>query len=112
MKVVLNTNALLVSISRKSRFHRVFQAFEDKRYDLLVTTDILTEYEEVIGDEMGEIAASAMLDGLRLMPNVIYLTKYFRWRLIVADPDDDKFVDCAIAGNADFIVTNAATSGC
>ena len=25
---------------------------------------------------------------------------------IEADPDDDKFVDCAIAGNAKYIVTN------
>lgn len=30
----------------------------------------------------------------------------FHWKLIYADPDDDKFVDCAVAGNADYIVTN------
>ena len=27
------------------------------------------------------------------------------FRLIVADPDDDKFVDCAVTGNAKYIVT-------
>ena len=30
----------------------------------------------------------------------------FAWFLIEADPDDNKFVDCAIAGQADYIVTH------
>lgn len=106
MKVVLDTNVLLVSISRRSVYHPIFQAFESKRYDLLVTTDFLAEYEEVIAGEMGEGAASAVLDGFRLVPNIAFVTKYFNWRLITADPDDDKFVDCAVAGNADFIVSD------
>jgi len=29
---------------------------------------------------------------------------YFNWALISADPDDNKFVDCAISGAAKFIV--------
>ena len=106
MKVVLDTNVLLVSISRRSVYHPIFEAFELKRYDLLVTTDILAEYEEVIAEEMGENAASAVLDGFHLVPNIVFVTKYFNWHLITADPDDDKFVDCAVAGNADFIVSD------
>ena len=31
---------------------------------------------------------------------------YFRWQLIVSDPDDDKFVDVAISANVDYLVTN------
>ena len=40
-------------------------------------------------------------------PNTIthFITPYFHFNLIAADPDDDKFVDCAVAGNAKFIVT-------
>lgn len=33
------------------------------------------------------------------------ITPYFHFNLIKADPDDNKFVDCAICGNAKFIVT-------
>jgi len=36
---------------------------------------------------------------------VVIITPYFHFNLIAADPDDDKFVDCAVAGNAKFIVT-------
>jgi len=31
---------------------------------------------------------------------------YYNWMLIVADVDDNKFVDCAISANVDYIVTN------
>jgi len=34
-----------------------------------------------------------------------WVTKFFHWNLITVDPDDNKFVDCAIAGQAKFIVT-------
>jgi predicted nucleic acid-binding protein len=46
------------------------------------------------------------LDFLLDLPNVELVTPSYHWQLIYADPDDDKFVDCAVAGNADFIVTN------
>ena len=31
---------------------------------------------------------------------------YFRWNLITSDPDDNKFVDCALNAGANYIVTN------
>ena len=32
----------------------------------------------------------------------------YQWQLITADPDDDKFADCAIAAGADYVVTEDA----
>jgi predicted nucleic acid-binding protein len=42
---------------------------------------------------------------LKELPNVHYITPYYKWLLIDADPDDDKYCDCAIAGKAMYIVT-------
>ena len=39
-------------------------------------------------------------------PHVMRIEVTTKWLLIVQDPDDDKFVDCAVAGQADYIVTN------
>jgi predicted nucleic acid-binding protein len=36
----------------------------------------------------------------------IPVVPYFKWNLIVADPDDNKFVDCALNAGAYYIVTN------
>lgn len=47
-----------------------------------------------------------VVKALENSPDVLYISKYFFWNLITSDPDDNKFVDCAVAANADFIVTN------
>ena len=39
-------------------------------------------------------------------PFVELITPYYHFQLIEADPDDNKFVDCAIAAGARYIVTN------
>ena len=40
--------------------------------------------------------------------NTKHIQVYYHFGLIEADPDDNKFVDCAIASGAEFIVTNDA----
>ena len=106
MKIVLDTNILLVSISPRSPYHWVFRNLIDENYILCVTTDILEEYEEIIGRHMGFKVANFVLQIIESAINVELVTKYFRWDLISQDPDDNKFVDCAIASNARFIVSN------
>ncbi len=39
-------------------------------------------------------------------PDVIYQRVFYKWNAITQDPDDNMFFDIAVAGNADFIVTN------
>ena len=103
---MLDTNVLLVSISPKSKYHWVFQKFISEEFILCVTTDILQEYEEIIGQHMGEEAANYVLQIIENSVNVNFVTKYFRWNLINADPDDNKFVDCAVACDAKYLVSN------
>ncbi len=31
---------------------------------------------------------------------------YYKWQLITKDPDDNKYVDCAIATNAHYIISD------
>ncbi len=49
--------------------------------------------------------AQAVVDLLVDLPNLNQTNKYFFWQLIETDPHDNKFVDCAIAANADYIVS-------
>lgn len=41
-------------------------------------------------------------------PDVIYQRIFYNWNAIITDPDDNKFFDAAVAGDADFLVTNDA----
>ena len=106
MKIVLDTNVLLVSISLKSKYRPIFDAFLSEEYELCVTTDILMEYEEIISSHMGKKVAQTVLQLIENAPNVRWITKYYKWNLIEQDADDNKFVDCAIACNAKFLVSD------
>lgn len=105
MRIVLDTNCLLMAISNRNRFHRVWQAFVNGEYTLCVTNDIIEEYVEVIGRNISERAAEAVVYIIMTRNNVLHIDPHFRFGLIEADPDDNKFVDCAIASNAKYIVS-------
>lgn len=105
VRVVLDTNVLLVSISPNAPNHWIIEHFINEHFILCVTTDILLEYEEVLTRHMGELVAANFMEALDNAPHVELITRYFKWGLIEADPDDNKFVDCAIAGNARFLVS-------
>lgn len=105
LRIVLDTNVLLVSISSRSKYHWIFEALLAGRFDLLLSNEILSEYEEIIADKFSPETASDVVRTLLVLPNVELVHPSYRWNLILADPDDDKFVDCAIAANAHALVT-------
>lgn len=46
LRLVLDTNVLLVSLAVNSKYHWVYKALIDNKYDLVVSNEILTEYQE------------------------------------------------------------------
>lgn len=102
----MDTNILWVSISRHSKTHWVISELIKGKYTLCVTTDIFTEYEEIISQKLGLDTAKSILELLDNLPNIEHITNYYRWELIEQDYDDNKFVDCAIACNAQYLATN------
>ena len=105
MKIVLDTNVLLVSVSSKSPHHWIFQSILNGTIILCITYDILLEYHEKIEEHMGPDAAQSVIAVLMNSPFVLEATRYFYFNLITQDEDDNKFSDCAIASNAYAIVT-------
>lgn len=106
MRIVLDTNILLVSISSNSVFRWIFDSLLDEDITLCVTTDILIEYEEILSRHMGKELATTVLQIIENAPNVEFITRYYSWNLITADTDDNKFVDCAVAANAKYLVSH------
>ena len=106
MRVILDTNVLLVALPSCSPYRLIFDRLLEGAYQLCLSNEILTEYEEKIAERYDAEAVKDLLGVLLLLPNVRQIIPYFRWNLIENDPDDNKFVDAAISANVDYLVTN------
>jgi putative PIN family toxin of toxin-antitoxin system len=106
LAVVIDTNVLLVALPSRSPYRLIFDKLLAGAYELLISNEILAEYEEQLAERYDQQVVQDLLAILLVLPNVRAVTPYFRWNLIVNDPDDNKFVDAAISGNADYLVTN------
>lgn len=106
MKLVLDTNCLIQSIPKRSRYHDVWVSFEDGTNTLCVSTEILEEYMEILQRLIGNSVADVIIKSIINSPFAEFISPYYRFNLISSDPDDNKFVDCAIAANARYVVTN------
>lgn len=106
MRVVIDTNCLLASMPSKSSYYWLYQAFKDERFEWLISNEILSEYIEKLTDIYSENTAIIVYSILSVAPNVSFTEPFFKWQLVELDPDDNKFADLTIAGNADYLVTN------
>ena len=106
MRIILDTNALLISIGKKSQYRPIFDALLQEKYTLIISNDILLEYAEIIEFKANALVADNIIELLLSKPNVEKNEIYFKWELLKIDYDDNKFVDTAIVGNVDYIVTN------
>ena len=106
MRVVLDTNVFVASIGKKSPFRPIFDAFRAGQFTLLISTDIFLEYLEILEKLTNQDVALNIGRGLEESEFVDAVSVYFSWQAVQADPDDNKFFDCAMAGNADYLVTN------
>jgi putative PIN family toxin of toxin-antitoxin system len=109
MTVCLDTSVFLQMFGRKQPFYPILRALLDGWFILVVSTEILLEYEEIIVKLSGAERwrdVTAFLELLtQLHGNIRQIEPHYRFGVVVADPDDNKFCDCAIAAEADFVVT-------
>lgn len=105
-KIVLDTNCLLACISSKSENFKVWQGFQNGRFTLCVSNEILEEYLEIISRKTNSAVAENVVNAIVESEYVEFVDPQFHLNLIVADPDDNKFVDCAFAANAVYIVSD------
>lgn len=105
-KIVVDTNALVSSLSSKSEFHKLIRLILDEEVSVFVTDEIMFEYEEILNEKYSETVAKNFLSALKEIPTVEYVNIYFKWNLLTHDEDDNKFVDCYLAANAEYLITN------
>lgn len=109
MRIVLDINVLLISLPVGKKYRPIYDALKAGVFTLLITNEILTEYEEKIGEKTRPEIAENIVRLLLNLPTVERISNiYYRWNLIVNDSDDNKYTDCAVAANATYVVSDDA----
>ena len=105
-RIVLDTNCLLQSLPSISPYHEIWKGVLDGRISLCVNTEILNEYEEIIGLKTNSLIARNVVETVARLSTTYFQESYVHFNLIEQDKDDNKFVDCAIASDAEYVVSN------
>lgn len=104
--VVIDTNCLIQMISLHSPYRSIWNAFLMGKFQLCISNEILDEYQEIIEQETTPRIAENVILLILNRRNVTFVDPHFRLGLITEDPDDNKFVDCAFAANAEYLVSD------
>ena len=106
--IVLDTNCLLAILPSISPYHQVWTDILFGEVCLCVSNEVLEEYEEILGNKTNSNVACAVVRAILEAPKLKRVEPTFFYHMITVDPDDNKFVDCAVCGNAELLVTNDA----
>lgn len=105
MNIVIDTNVVISGIFFGGYPRKILEAVADKQISAYATTEIINEYYEII-DEMikrkqGRInnsVLSQLVSKLKIIQSSSSVN-------ICRDPDDNKFIECAIDANALYIIS-------
>ena len=104
--VVLDTNVLVAATLSDGPPYQILALAEQGKVDSVTSPSIIAELEDVLGrehlpftDEQVEEFTGKMLSVSTVIVPEIDL------EVVERDPDDDKIVECAVAGNVDYLVS-------
>lgn len=106
LRLVIDTNIFIAIIGKKSPFRWIFDCLIEGRIILCVSNEILLEYREILTRKTNEEIAENIIEFLSVSPFIEKIEIYFNFQMIAADADDNKFIDCAITADAEFILSN------
>jgi putative PIN family toxin of toxin-antitoxin system len=110
MRVVLDTNILVSStLGPMGRPAAIMKALQEGLYELVLSESIMDEYRDAMGGpdvrkrfRYTDFQIEEAVQGFRALSTVVEPDLSVR---VAPDPDDDHIIGCAIAGEADYIVT-------
>lgn len=111
MKVVLDTNVLVSAfLSSKGSPAQILEALRQERFELVESEAIFAEYQAVLSYEkvqalhqMDSTKITEVINALKSSAILVEPTPVHADAL--GDPDDTKFLECAVAGRALYIVS-------
>lgn len=105
MRVVFDTN-VFIAIALKGEFSQQILRLAEKQIIILVTSkSILIELREKLISKFDKSETNVDLFVNKILSISEIVTKKEKLSIVKRDPDDNKILECAVAGNANLIVS-------
>jgi predicted nucleic acid-binding protein len=83
-----------------SPYYWLWEAFCESKFILCCSTEIMQEYEELLSSFYSPEISESVMQTILNAANLESIIPYYKWDLIFADAEDNKFVDCALNAGA------------
>ena len=106
MRVILDTNVFVSGVFYRGPPHQILKAWSDGKIQLIVSPEILEEYQrvgEIIAKQFPKVDLSPIIDLLAVEAKLVLPPSLPE--PVCADPDDDKFLACALASKTKFVIS-------
>jgi putative PIN family toxin of toxin-antitoxin system len=106
IKAILDTNVLISGVFWKGPPFEILKAWQEQRFRLAISLPILDEYRRVLDEfakERQMPVLNSVLKVIELRSEIVKPVPFSE--PVCSDPDDDKFLEAAIAAGADYIVS-------
>ena len=106
VRVILDTNVIVSGIFFSGPPFQILNAWRNRLLQLVISTDILAEYQRVaviLGEKYSTVDMNSILNLLTVNSEIVVappLTEF-----VSADPNDDMFIACALASKTKIIVS-------
>ncbi|MGH9898788.1 MAG: putative toxin-antitoxin system toxin component, PIN family [Pyrinomonadaceae bacterium] len=106
LKAVLDTNVVISAHIHSTGHNRfIFDLGLANKFQLYVSGEILAEYEDVLRRPRFAITPIYVNESLKLIKRAAKRVRPKRQVTLSPDKDDNKFLECAEASGADYLVT-------
>ncbi|MBI5065804.1 putative toxin-antitoxin system toxin component, PIN family [Candidatus Woesearchaeota archaeon] len=107
MKVVIDTNVLISGIFWSGNYSsQVIDAWKNGDFTLIISKEVIEELVETLRDFKIKMPEEMIQEWKEMLTkNSILVESSTRINVVKDDPEDDKFVETAVEGNAEFIIT-------
>ena len=105
MRVVVDTNVVISGSFFGGNPRRVIEAVVDREVDASASAPILEEYDDVVTEIIRRGYGHFNAEGFRRFVETLDLVSPTTRVEVCRDPDDDKFIECAVDARALYIVS-------
>jgi putative PIN family toxin of toxin-antitoxin system len=111
MRITVDTNILVSATFWTGASDKIIEKVEKKEIELVLSKEIMEEYVRVLNyKDIQDKIKDKNLEMNRTVEKITVISKFVaptqKFKVVKDDETDDKFIDCAVEGKVDYLVSN------